>query len=305
MGRRATRRARVAAAALLAAGLLTACSLLTSLDGLSGGAASDAAGDTATPIDGNTGEAASGTDGSSTGDADGDAALSASALYAASVLSDHPLGYWRLDETTGTTAKDETGRNQGTFVNAPLLGQPGVAGSLATKLPAAMKSRMMVATGDFGFPGNAPYTVELWAKPGAFRDYQWLAATEIEVGGRHGWSLLVGADGNARYEVWFPDPDGGADRQTRGAFISTTPLSQGAFTHIVVAYTGSVANGYVNGVGTTMFNTVGKATAGGPLIWGCRGDFQDCLDDWVIDELAIYDVALDPARVKAHYDLGK
>ena len=36
-----------------------------------------------------------------------------------------------------------------------------------------------------------------------------------------------------------------------------------------------------------------------------RPDATYCLDDWVIDEVAIYDVVLPSARVKAHYDLGK
>lgn len=278
-----------------------ACSLLTPLDGLSGGAGTDSGSDSALTTDGN-GEAASTLDASAVDGAD--AAPSASALYASAVLADRPLGYWRLEETAGTKAKDETRRNDGAFVNAPLLGQPGVAGSGAAKLPSKMKSRILVATGDFTFLGNAPYTVELWAKPGTFRDYQWLSGTEVEVGGRHGWSLLVGANAEPRYEVWGKDGDGGST-QIRGLFVSAAPLAQGAFAHIVVAYTGTVAEGYVNGVGTTSFNTVGMMPAAGPLLWGCRSDVDNCLDDWAIDELAIYDFALDATRVKAHYDLGK
>ena len=296
----------MAVAALLPAAVLTACSLLTSLDGLTGGPATDDAGrDTATtPVEGGGGDG--GGDATSTGDGgdSGDAAPSASTLYANAVLSDKPLGYWRLEETTGTTAKDETGHNDGTFINLPLLAQPGIAGSLAAKLPTDAKSRMAVTTGDFGFTGNAPYTIELWAKPGAFKDYTWFGGTEIEASGRRGWSLLGGADGRLRYEVWNPDADGG-DVQTRGLFVSGTPITVGAFAHVVLAYTGRVAFGYVNGVQTTMFNTVGKCPPAGPLLWGCRSDIVHCLDDWVIDELAIYDFALDGARVEAHYALGK
>jgi hypothetical protein len=299
------RSAFAAVAALLTAGVLTACSLLTSLDGLAGGPTdADAGRDTgATPVEGGGGD---GGDAGSRGDGGnaGDSAPSASTLYANAVLSDKPLGYWRLEETAGTIAKDETGHNDGTFINLPLLAQPGVAGSNAAKLPKDTDARMVVTTGNFAFTGNAPYTIELWAKPGEFKDYQWLGGTEIDANGRHGWSLLADAAGKLRYEAWNPDADGG-DVQTRGVFVAVTSLVPGAFAHIVVAYTGSTAFGYVNGVQTTMFDTLGTLPAAGPLLWGCRGDIMHCLDDWVIDELAIYDFALDGARVTAHYDLGK
>ncbi|MDB5219121.1 MAG: Autotransporter adhesin [Myxococcaceae bacterium] len=305
---RARKTAWIAAAALLAVASLTAasaCSLLTSLDGLSSGEPTDAATDTSPtpPVDAG-GDAPSGMNDSG-GDVDAaDAAPSRSALYASAVLADNPLGYWRLEETAGMTAKDETGRNDGAYVNTPLLAQPGVAGSAAAKLPATLKSRIAVATGNFGFTGNAQYTVELWVKPGTFRDYQWLSGTELEVPNRRGWSLLADANGAIRYETWTSDGDGGS-LQTRGLFVSGASLVQDTFAHIVLAYTGSVALGYVDGVNTTMFNTVGMTPPGGPLLWGCRGDLQQCLDDWVIDELAIYDFPLSQARVKAHYDLGK
>jgi len=219
------------------------------------------------------------------------------------VLADKPLGYWRLEETSGTNAKDETGRNDGTYVNGPLLGQPGVAGSRAAKLPKDSDARVAILSGDFEFTGNAPYSVELWARPAVFKDYQWLAATEHYSGGRRGWSLLVDAAGVIRYEAW--NAGDGGDDQTRGVLVNGTSLTLGAFQHIVVAYTGSVVFGYVNGAQTTMFTTRGLVPEGGPLIWGCRGDIAACLDDWVIDELAIYDFPIAPERVKAHYDLGK
>ncbi|KKN50586.1 hypothetical protein LCGC14_0631360 [marine sediment metagenome] len=38
------------------------------------------------------------------------------------VLDDVPTSYWRLDETSGTVAKDQQGANAGTYVSAPILG---------------------------------------------------------------------------------------------------------------------------------------------------------------------------------------
>jgi hypothetical protein len=295
---------RGASVCLLAAVPLSACSLLTSLDGFTGGSPSDA-GATDTTVLGDAAteaEAATVTDAS---DGGGDAP-DRSALYAAAVLADSPRGYWRLEETNGTVAKGETGSYDGIYVAAPLLGEPGVAGSRAMKLRAGTQARMRVESNDFRYVDNKPYTVELWAKVGELKDYQWLSSTEVIGGGaRRGWSLLAGADGQIRYEGWRTD-DGGSPAQVRGLLVSATGLpSGGDFRHIVMAYTGAAVIGYIDGVPKSPFVTSGKIPDVGQLMWGCRSDLAYCLDDWTIDELAIYDFELKAERVKAHYDLGK
>ena len=295
----------LAGGALLAFGALTACSLLTSLDGLSEGSGDDGGRDALVTLP--DGAVVSKDDAGAIDGGDAatlDAAPSPSDLYAAAVLADKPLGYWRLEETSGDVAKDETGRNNGKLFNAPALGEPGIAGSRAMKLPAQLSAYMAVATGNFRFPGTTPYTVELWVKPGVFRDYEWIVSTELWSPARHGWSVLVDAAGLLRYEVWAFDGDGGAE-QVRGLVVSEAPLSAGSFRHVVVAYNGSTVFGYVDGVNTQMFDTRGVGPDTGTLFMGCFSNVSGCLDDWVIDELAIYDFALTAERAKAHYDLGK
>src|SRR3989440_1402067 len=46
--------------------------------------------------------------------------------YNATVLADHPVAYWRMDETTGSTMADASGNaNHGRYVGIYTLGQPG------------------------------------------------------------------------------------------------------------------------------------------------------------------------------------
>src|SRR5213593_2714324 len=46
--------------------------------------------------------------------------------YRASVLADHPVAYWRLNEATGAVMADASGNgNDGTYAGAVTLGQPG------------------------------------------------------------------------------------------------------------------------------------------------------------------------------------
>ena len=40
-----------------------------------------------------------------------------------SVLDDGPSSYWRLGETSGTTAGDQKTANTGTYIRSPPLGQ--------------------------------------------------------------------------------------------------------------------------------------------------------------------------------------
>lgn len=291
-------------ALVLALLALSACSLVTSLDGFSGGGGTDDGGrEGSAQNDGGDG-ATDGAPGTDSGDA-GEAGPDRSQLYALAVLSDKPRGYWRLEEIAGVAAKGENGRYDGVYVESPGLGAPGAAGSRAMKLSKDTQARMRVDSPDFRFPGNSAYTVELWAKAGELKDYQWLGGTETAGGGRSGWSLLGDANGAIRYEVWNPDGDGGST-QVRGLSITATGLTPGGFHHIVMAYGGTSVIGYIDGVRTVVFPTAGVVPDSGHLlVWGCRGDLAGCLDDWTIDELAIYDFQLDQTRVEAHYDLGK
>ena len=46
--------------------------------------------------------------------------------YASNILADHPLSYFRLDETNGTVAYDYAGGNNGNYYGSGLLfGNPG------------------------------------------------------------------------------------------------------------------------------------------------------------------------------------
>lgn len=280
---------------------VSACSLI-SLDGFTGGAGPADSGATDVLVSGD----AVGTDGDAPTDGEaGDAGPSRSQTYALAVLADKPRGYWRLEESAGTTAKGENGKYDGLYVESPALGEPGVAGSRAIKLRSNTMARMLVNSRDFRFPGKAAYSVELWAKAGVIKNYQWLGGTERGNNGRTGWSLLVDVNGRILYEVWKPDADGG-NQQERGLGLTTVKVLPGAFHHVVMAYTGTTVFGYMDGAKTTTFLSGGIAPDDtGTLLWGCRADLSHCLDDWTIDELAVYDFAIDELRVKAHYDLGK
>jgi hypothetical protein len=51
--------------------------------------------------------------------------LAAHSLYAQAVLGDNPISYWRLNDTSGSTAIDQKGVFNGATVGGVTLNQPG------------------------------------------------------------------------------------------------------------------------------------------------------------------------------------
>src|SRR2546430_16501003 len=91
------------------------------------------------------GAALSGCGGASTG-----ATPTTPPSYRASVLADHPVAYWRLDEETGTVLVDASGNgNDGTYAGAVTLGPPGALAS---------DSDTAAGVGPAGRPGGDPGT---------------------------------------------------------------------------------------------------------------------------------------------------
>lgn len=294
-------RSRLAYLAVMTTG--AACSL-TDLDGLSGGTATvdDGGHDGASPTADGAADASDGDLEVST--IDGGDGATALTKYRAAVLDDAPISYWRFEETTGTVAADEMGAHAGEYMLAPDLGQAGIAGGKAIVLAADMNAHVKVTTPAFRFAAFAPFTIELWFKPGTpNQGYQYLFSGEVTTAGeRRGRSIFANAAagtlGLVSYEV----------QNTFGADLSNTPLMKGRFQHIVVTFNGAVMGGYINGAkGNTVTNGDGAPDIGDAIYLGCKNggsglDF--CVDDGALDEVAIYDHVLSATRVQLHYQLG-
>jgi hypothetical protein len=288
---------------------LPACTLLTSLDGLSGGKVTELV--DGSPVEGATDDAADAqvppVDADALADADG--GTDRSAAYRAAIMADMPLAYWRFEETNGNVATDETGQHDGTYVLGPTLAVDGIIpGTRAMALPTGKNAHVEVPGSVFRFAGNAAFTIELWALPKVFRDYQWIGGTENPLLPRSGWSVVVESAGVVSQEVWVPPPDAASSSSARFTSLGGMPLALGRFQHIVFTFDGSTTSGYIDGSLVLTKATPKAAPDTGALLWGCRlndNALDHCLDGWVLDEIAVYEHALDAARVKAHFDLGK
>ncbi len=226
----------------------------------------------------------------------------AAADYPSAVLADHPVSYWRLNETSGTVAADQTGRTPGAIYGSVALGQSGpVAGG-----------------GSFGFDGSdgvdlgrpapaslvpaASWALEAWVKASSAdaSDCVHTYAQLCDAYRLHdyGFELFMNTSGSIA---------GLADTPTQPPtfypVMSTTRLADSQWHYIVLVRDMSSLTLYVDGAAnaSTPVHEQGittdryGVTIGNDTVCNCTG--------WrgSLAEVAFYNYALTAAQVAAHY----
>jgi hypothetical protein len=219
--------------------------------------------------------------------------------YAAAVLADSPQGYWRLGESSGIVLADSSGNgHDGSPQASPTLGAAGLIfndSNKAANFDVGTLSRVSVP--DHADFTNATVTVECWVKLGTFptgATREWLVSKWVSP--NQGWILeAVGTTG------WRFFVQNGA---TAGS-ASTTFLNDNGTHHLVGRTDGTTVKIYVDGVerasgafATTLADNAAPVEIGG---WAGSSAFGAGA---TIDEVAVYNGALDPARITTHYNVG-
>jgi len=221
------------------------------------------------------------------------AVATASKTYSATVLADHPVAYWRMDETTGSTMADASGNaNHGRYVGIYTLGQRGALAGGAVAFDGQSGAASVV---------NSPslqintVTIEVWLKKRSDSEYGVYVAKNIQVGGGAGssWFELLNSHHNGQLE--FRVTSDGAP-----AVLSNSTLALNTWYYVVATYDGAVAKLYINGKldGDLKVTAVPKQTSD-PLFIGRRTD--GFFNDAAMAEVAIYSVALPADRIAAHW----
>lgn len=264
-----------------------ACGLFPSLDGLTtpSDAGHDASSDAAIDV----------TDG----------AVSTS-KYRAAVMADSPVGYWRLGDPTPAIAADEIGIHPGKGIGTDVAA--GVPGALANDPDTAFhfgsQQTSYIDMGDFfAFPGTAPYSLELWARMVDDGNYKVFISKDDATSG----SPDIG------YEVFGGTSSGNGQVYFRRYGTSpsawntiTQPLPYSVWTYFVATYDGVTLRFYVNGAvaaGSAMGGS--EATSTSHLVFAGDVGGSGSHFEGDLDEVAIYDKALDATRVAAHWQAAQ
>jgi hypothetical protein len=233
--------------------------------------------------------------------------------YAATIVGDNPLAYFRLDETNGTTAYDYAGGNNGAYNGSYELGQPG-----ALLYDPDFAVTFSGTTNSF-VGGIGPTTINFFGTTAQFSIEAWANGATGEADNAAVIAKGTGSDG-ARFatEQFAIDVQSGFYRfyvnddqgDTVAAIASTGP--DGKWHHLVgvCAAPGGGLTFYIDGAiaatgNLSELNSGGILSSTDPVGIGAErsGVLPDY--DWAyadtIDEVAIYAYPLTTAQVQAHY----
>lgn len=225
---------------------------------------------------------------------------------AQAILTNNPLGYWRLDETSGTMARDYAGNNHGTYGNTQ-LGQPGNKlidphtaarfGFLATSNSCVTNINL-----DFATSGSATFSVEAWVNGGSQTSDAGLVTKGYGSGGEQ-FNLDCGGTSRA-FRFFVRDANGNAKLATS----SVTPNNQWHHLVGVCDQVNGFVRLYVDGVqaaqgtltpntgilGSTATVSIGSRQAGVGTAF--NNQFAGYME-----EVAIYGYALSASQILTHY----
>eukprot|EP00698_Gefionella_okellyi_P015322 TRINITY_DN4320_c0_g3_i1.p1 TRINITY_DN4320_c0_g3~~TRINITY_DN4320_c0_g3_i1.p1 ORF type:complete len:1843 (-),score=404.46 TRINITY_DN4320_c0_g3_i1:432-5939(-) len=228
--------------------------------------------------------------------------------YAEAVHSAHPLAYWRLGESSGTSATDSASTHHGTYMNSVVLGDAGAIVSDADTAARFVRSSQTYVLVPLSTALASPlFTFEYWAKLGvsAQRPNYFSAIGHRDGSGDlrgiitywnvgDSYDVSVGCANNAWYGIVMP-----------------VPPDPTQWNYIVGTYDGSSLKLYLNGalaaslavscyVPNTNFGfQIGSGT--NEVTPASRSDYWE----GNVDEVALYDRALSASEIANHYRLAQ
>jgi hypothetical protein len=218
--------------------------------------------------------------------------------YAQTVLGDSPIAYWRLNETNGGVARDSVGGHDGQYFNVSL----GEFGYNTNDTDTAVEVGTIEGIDFSTFNNDATFSVEAWVNGGSQFNGAGIVTYGYGSGGEQ-FNLDTGNGGRFRFAV----------RNANNAAFNAngTIYPSNTWQHLVGVcdLPNSVLRLYVNGVQTATAAISGGVQLGtSPISIGSRESGFSTTYNWNfvgrIDEVAIYDYALNASQVLNHYTAG-
>jgi hypothetical protein len=281
-------------------GAFTASAACVDTSGLSGDAR-DAGGDAAEADAGPTDASADAPPVDA--DAASDGGLDAGSRYRTAVLADNPIAYFRMGDPAPADGgighlRDEITPTRGSIPGgSPIFGEPGALLADPDTAIRFQGTDWFDLGDNFGFPGTAAFTIELWIKPtsGTFGHAFTKQQRSPPKMGYAIWSQT----GNITFERYVADT---------GLYAGTNNVAPvGTWSYVVALYDGAAISLYVNGelvAGPTADTRLLPAHTA-PALIAIASPGNDSPLDGSLDEIAIYDRALPVAAIFSHYSAGR
>jgi glucose/arabinose dehydrogenase len=197
------------------------------------------------------------------------------------------ISYWRLGESSGTTAADEKGANPGSYVGGVTLGQPGALMGDPNTSARFDGTNDELTAGGASLALGAEGTLEGW--------FYWEAGVALmrDSTTTAGWILAYDANGKLAYRA-----------AGLGATTSRdTSTVRNGWHHYALVKSGPSLALYVDGA--LVHNSTGAPSGSAKLPWHVmRNGTLNQFTRGRADELAAYNRALSASEVQQHYQAG-
>ncbi|MBC7723892.1 MAG: PKD domain-containing protein [Burkholderiaceae bacterium] len=218
--------------------------------------------------------------------------------YGAAVFTDNPDLYWRLGETSGTTAADAMGDSTGIYSGDVTKGATGaVTGTTNAAASFGGTDGLVASSKQYSNPQE--YSLELWFNSTTNRGGKLIGFGQNQSGTSSSYDRHVYLQDDGK--IVFGTYTGQLNTITTAA-----SYTDGAWHHVVATQSGAGLKLYVDGQlsGTNPTTSAqgydGYWRVGGDTTWGSSSAYVNAR----IDEVAVYGTAITAATVAHHYDLG-
>ncbi|MBY0369702.1 hypothetical protein K2X33_03385, partial [bacterium] len=214
------------------------------------------------------------------------------------VMSLSPRGYWRLGESSGTTAADETGNgNTGTYAGGYTLKSASALSPDPDYSATFNGSTAKITTTNSNLNPTSAITLTAWIKPSGSSQQPLMEYGNSSSYGVHLWQLTFD-----KLYVNFVDTSNGNHNMSSG----TSQFVAGTWYFVAATYNGSQGVLYVDGVATDA-TTLGSFTMQTSYAFniGHRPSGGGYYYNGVIDDVAVFPTALSTAQIASLYRAGK
>ncbi len=220
--------------------------------------------------------------------------------YSDLVLSHGPVAYWRLGESSGTTAVSATGAHNGTYQNSVTLGAVGaIPADANTAATFGGGSNDRVQVNAFGISGSG-ITILAWFKPSGFGNDRFIAkATGTAVNG-HYWAL--GLNSSSRLSAFLK-----ISGTTQNRTPTVSGMANGVWCFAALTYDGATMVTYFNGQQVDSAAFAGTASTDSSVavaLGNLPSGAGNRAFSGALDEVAVFDKPLTAAEIYELYLAG-
>jgi hypothetical protein len=225
------------------------------------------------------------------------------------IEASHPIAYWRLGETSGSTAHASVGQHPGTYKGAPQLGTPGLIHNNLNMAPHFDGTDDRVKDNSFTDRPKASwsrgYTLEAWVVTRTRTAEEHI----ISFNRRNGGTNIAIFRDEPSDKFKFHDCEG---PRCVEVFSKTTPVIGRTYQVVVTVNASNRGHLYVNGRSEATFVSSqrpvhsARFTIGADYDRGRDGHSRKVTSFWhgKIDEVVIYNRAITARRVAAQWAAG-